>query len=542
MGLAPHFFMGETRVDLLHLLEDLRDAYPGSLEETILTEIMANALDSGASLVSFHCDPAARALTVVDNGSGMQRRELACYHDIAASTKIRGAGIGFAGVGIKLGLLICEEVLTETRRGKNHVASSWHMASRHRAPWKWVAPDGLIAERGTAVRLKARNPLSPLLDAGFVEGALRRHYQPLLDPVFDDFLSAHYPKGVVIEVNGRRLERQRIQAPLHAPLEIRLLRRRKPSALGYLTRQESALPEDQRGLAISTFGKIIRRGWDWLGMTPAAPERIGGVIEVPELAACLTLNKGDFIRTGPRGATYLAFRKAIQQGVARQLAEWGDAQPASDQAPPREVRPLQRDLAQLLEDLASEFPLLASLVERRAGGQKRLPFGGAGAATDGRALLAAAVLGDREDKPAAEYGSTAPSGEAAVNEPPAPQGEPAGAGEPPRTTLPGATAARRPAHYGLDIQFEDRPDEMSLGRLLEATIWVNRAHPAYRRALVSRSIGYHIALSVAMALAPLTVEPVQQGNFLTTFMTRWGEAIEKPAERRGQKQNQTTRR
>ena len=41
--------MGETRVDLQHLLEDLRDAYTGSLEETILTEIAANALDSGAS-------------------------------------------------------------------------------------------------------------------------------------------------------------------------------------------------------------------------------------------------------------------------------------------------------------------------------------------------------------------------------------------------------------------------------------------------------------------------------------------------------------
>jgi len=66
--------MGETRVDLLHLLEDLRDAYPGAVEETILTEIMANALDSGASTISFGCDPAERALTVIDNGSGMQRR------------------------------------------------------------------------------------------------------------------------------------------------------------------------------------------------------------------------------------------------------------------------------------------------------------------------------------------------------------------------------------------------------------------------------------------------------------------------------------
>jgi len=42
--------VGETRVDLLHLLEDLRDAYPASTEETILTEIVANALDSGAAM------------------------------------------------------------------------------------------------------------------------------------------------------------------------------------------------------------------------------------------------------------------------------------------------------------------------------------------------------------------------------------------------------------------------------------------------------------------------------------------------------------
>jgi hypothetical protein len=42
--------MGETRVDLMHLLEDLRDAYPGSLEETILTEILANAHPVNAAM------------------------------------------------------------------------------------------------------------------------------------------------------------------------------------------------------------------------------------------------------------------------------------------------------------------------------------------------------------------------------------------------------------------------------------------------------------------------------------------------------------
>ena len=71
---------------------------PGSIEETILTEIMANSLDSGASSIQLFTDPAGRTLTV-NNGSGMKRRELAPFHNIAASTKTRGEGIGFAGVG-----------------------------------------------------------------------------------------------------------------------------------------------------------------------------------------------------------------------------------------------------------------------------------------------------------------------------------------------------------------------------------------------------------------------------------------------------------
>jgi hypothetical protein len=526
--------MGETRVDLLHLLEDLRDAYPGSLEETILTEIMANALDSGATHITFECDPAVSTLTTVDNGSGMQRRELARYHDIAASTKTRGQGIGFAGVGIKLGLLVCDEVLTETRRGKNHVATSWRMASRHRAPWKWVPPPSLVPDRGTAVRLKVRNPLSPLLDPGFLENTLRRQFQPLLDPAFDEFLTEHYPAGIAIQVNGRRMGKQSWAAPLQAPLEIRLLRKRKPSALGYLIREDVALPEQRRGLAISTYGKVIKRGWDWMGMTPSTPERVGGLIEVPDLAACLTLNKGDFIRAGARGATYLAFRKGIQEAVSKQLAAWGDARPTSEEAPPREVRPLKRDLAHLLEDLALDFPLLATLVERRAGGQRRLPLGGGGSGEDGRALVSAAVAKQAQ---ADAHAETTAAGEDQSNESIQPTESSVSTVAKDRgTVLPGSGGARRPAHYGLDIQFENRPDDMELGRLVEATVWVNRAHPAYRRALASRSVGYHIALAVAMALAPLAVEPANEHGFVSAFLSRWGEGIDKPATRRSARQ------
>jgi hypothetical protein len=520
--------MGETRVDLLHLLEDLRDAYPESIEETILTEIIANALDSGATRITFESDPSRSTLTTVDNGSGMRRKELARYHDVAATTKTRGQGIGFAGVGIKLGLLVCEEVVTETRRGKSHVATSWRLASRHRAPWKWLQPLGLVTERGTAVRLTVQNSLSPLLDPGFLEASMRRHYQPLLDPNFDEFLSQHYPEGVAIHINGRRLEKQRWTAPLQSPLEIRLLRKRKPSAFGYLIREDVPLPEEQRGLAISTYGKVIRRGWDWLGLTPSAPERVGGLIEVPELAACLTLNKGDFIRIGARGGAYLAFRKGIQEAVSKQLAAWGETRESTEDTRPKEVRPLQRDLAHVLDELADEFPLLASLVDRRSGGQKRLPLGSRGKVTDPRAFLTTSIMEQAETKDVTE----GPAEQRADGQPE--NAEPA---QPPAARdhgliMPGKSGVRKPAHYGLDIQFEDRSEDPELGRLVESTVWVNRSHPAYRRALASRSIGYHIALAAAMALAPLAVESAHEHGFVTAFLSRWGELLDHPTSRK----------
>jgi hypothetical protein len=67
---------------------------------------------------------------------------------------------------------------------------------------------------------------------------------------------------------------------------------------------------------------------------------------------------------------------------------------------------------------------------------------------------------------------------------------------------------------------------------VKSTVWVNESHPAWRRALVARSEGYHIALCVAMALAPLAAEPAAVHSFFTTFLERWGLAAEKSGKRK----------
>jgi hypothetical protein len=526
--------VGETRVDIHHLLEDLRDAYAGPIEETILTEVVANSLDSGARRISFWIDTAEAALTAVDDGHGMKRRDLARYHDIAASTKVRGEGIGFAGVGIKLGLLAARQVITESRQPKSHVATEWALSSRRRAPWKWIDPPGLVTGTGTAVRLELQNPLSPLLDASYVRNVLQEHFGPLLDSSFEGILTPFYPGGIRFEVEGESVDSTSDAPEREARLDIRLPRKRKPSATGWLRLSGSPLPERARGLAISTRGKVIRSGWEWLGVTPPLPDRTHGLIEAPALAACLTLNKSDFLHSGPHRATYLLYRKLIQEAVAAPLAEWGGVDSVPDDANRRLTRPVERDLEGLLEELAEDYPLLGSLVERRQGGQKRLPIGRR-AVEDGAALLFEHVGG----RTGGEAGAASP-GPPAPPELPAPPDSPTpsdAAPHPPqgRAEGPAEPGPRKPQKLGLAIRIEARPDDGELSRLVESTVTINSAHPAYRRAEAARAEGYHLALSVAMALAPLAVEPAEAHGFVTTFLARWGELLEggrrKPAPR-----------
>jgi hypothetical protein len=148
-----------------------------------------------------------------------------------------------------------------------------------------------------------------------VEETIRRHFEPLLDPSFGDVLRRIYPNGVVIDVDGREMMASGSPGFERVPIAIRLGRRRTPSVVGFIERRAFVHP-DHEGVAISTFGKVIKRGWDWLGLAPAAHARIIGLIEAPDLAACLTLSKNDFIRSGARGAAYLAYRKAIQEVVS----------------------------------------------------------------------------------------------------------------------------------------------------------------------------------------------------------------------------------
>lgn len=174
----------ETRVNLKHLLEDMRDSYNSPLEEVILTELIANALDSKATRLDFSVNETERFLRCVDNGLGMKRPALKEYHNIAASDKVRGAGIGFAGIGAKLSLLLAEKVVTESKGGRgSRAATEWRLTNPYRAPWRFVPTTEAVSfPRGTSVTLHFTDVQPHLLRKEFVTDTIIKHFYPLFVP------------------------------------------------------------------------------------------------------------------------------------------------------------------------------------------------------------------------------------------------------------------------------------------------------------------------------------------------------------------------
>ncbi len=483
--------MQETRVNLKRLLEDIRDSYALSLEEVIVVELIANALDSNANKIDFVLNPLRQTFTILDNGHGMRRSTLKEYHNIAASTKTRGAGIGFAGIGAKLSLLVANSVITETKGGHGtHAATTWHLSSDTRAPWQFLPCSGIVSTpRGTAVTIVLKDIDSALLSYDFIHQTITDHFYPLFVPeFFKAIYSFVYKNGVKFSLNGNKIDLVDKCLPDTSKIfRIVLGRQTKHLAgFGYLAQSKDG---KSNGLSISTYGKVIKTGWEWVGLEVPSNLGIFGFIEIPALSEILTINKMDFLRDATSLKKYYQYRKAIQVAIQPILVEFGSNSGVAD--PVKALRPLTRQIEHALRAMLNSFPELLPLLGVRAAKDNDKTI----KALD-RQQLIKIVENDHDIK--------------AKND---------------KKISEAKTRSRnkkRSKTTALAIGYESVSASNPIARMVESRILINTDHPAYCKARSQRDEGYHAVFCVAWSLSHYLEDGRSPQLFINDFLSSWG--------------------
>ena len=262
-----------SKVNARHLLDDLASSYSYSVEEAVLVELIANALDAKSTSISISTNASRGSVTLIDNGVGMDLKDFERYHDLAESRKEKGTGIGFAGLGAKLAHKISSRVETETRSDGDHQGSEWKLKAND-LEWTNKRFKALKYD-GTKVTLHLGRRHLQLLDSEFISDTVKHHYAALFDPFLSELYvwEAIYPKGITISVDGQEIPQSPVVSNdiVESRTEIDLLTRRKRRigrAVFILTSEP--IPEDAQGIWLATYGKSIRI--DSLGVHAFRPE------------------------------------------------------------------------------------------------------------------------------------------------------------------------------------------------------------------------------------------------------------------------------
>ncbi len=134
-------YMAESKVNIRKMIQTTRESYQvpeGEEWQITVSELIANSLDSESTWIKIEArgDEYSKLFTISceDDGKGMDRDNFEEYHNIYTITKSRKSGtIGFAGIGAKLTLDLCKNVVTETKSDQEkYYSSNWSLIKQEK--------------------------------------------------------------------------------------------------------------------------------------------------------------------------------------------------------------------------------------------------------------------------------------------------------------------------------------------------------------------------------------------------------------------------
>jgi hypothetical protein len=293
-------------------------------EEVLVLEAVANALDAKADniYISFVKLGPNWYVRFVNDAPGMSKEDFENYHTLSLSSKSKGQGIGFAGVGAKIFLASDDgsEIITATMNGNGLLASRMYRQGEQieyelstTIGLDRVFPQGIVdLKKGTLYQVK-------LSEEGYV--FLRKEMERILRFWFSYAIISH---RVTFHLDNRVLDEELPKGQIKK----KILTHKGQSIACYFVVAEEKIPEDQRHIVYTVYGKRIKNEFvDFAYQIQGDnSSKVCCLTDVSPLASQLNSNKEDFDKTTSTNAVRSKIRQAFfeflkSEGLIRESSE-----------------------------------------------------------------------------------------------------------------------------------------------------------------------------------------------------------------------------
>ena len=270
------------QMDRHHALQDFLDAYDNH-SVMVITEAVANAIDIKSTKIEMelkeNIEDGYKWVSFHNNGPTMTERQFNDYHVLARSSKSKGEGIGFAGIGAKVYLAAWDDAVihTETTDGKTSFASDMYVRQKT-LKCKRTIPT--LKTPGTLYSVRVKDE-----DYAYMEG--------LAEDIITDTFTPALLSGLTVSINGKPVNPWKPSALFKKSVTITAKRKRFPSVV---TVTEDDIPGDKLGMQYHVSGKVITtKKPDWIAeIKPAYKKRIHAFVDATNISDLLNLNKTNF--------------------------------------------------------------------------------------------------------------------------------------------------------------------------------------------------------------------------------------------------------
>jgi Histidine kinase-, DNA gyrase B-, and HSP90-like ATPase. len=362
---------GEERhssVNWRKVLDNYRGNYNYAEEwEITVLELLANAVDAKATEIKFRFYNEGDNVTIVcmDNGKGMNSSEFIEYHNLGSLTKDKTSGtIGFAGIGAKLCIDLCDKIYSETCDGiEVHSSEWWYKKTDIEPHYKLVSPQRLLPW-STGTYVKIINLIAPSLTANLITKLIMDNYQYSIEPyghlsifINDNKILSHRPTDTSHSFQKTVRKKKKLESTLHMNGEFFFVDD------GYIENTEKIGGEYIPGINIVVCGKTIARGEFFNILPQIKPGHhtyITGYIRCDELIEITKTSKDDFNRRISIWWHFITNATQIFESWLKEINEWYELPGREDV----HLTTIMNEIEKNLNTIINNFPELI----------KNLPF------------------------------------------------------------------------------------------------------------------------------------------------------------------------